>query len=240
MKKLMKLYNKSLSISDWTLRNQPDKDLIYRSGVGSQEQRMLGISHVLAIEPPSVISHHLSKSVKLPVSMYHICKSAGYNVDVIALVRDNFHDLNCTIMSSHVMNMDFNDIYPTVQREWLEEQKQKALEYMCPKPEKNLSAHNGYEVIAAAGDDDWSWYDTNWSGSKVIKHDGSYFLAHYAYLQGISNTGAPYNLYEGPAKDFTFTSGSYAHVAHVIHQAVIAARKTVIQNGHVRLRYEEV
>ena len=239
MNKLIKMYEKAQSISEWTLRNQPDKDLIYRSGVGSQEQKMLGISYVLAMPPPFVVSYHRSKSVKLPVAAYYKYIE-GYKVDVLALVRDNFHDLNCTIMSSHVMNMDMHDIYSTTQREWLEEQKQSALEYMCPKPDRNLPAHNGYEIIADAGDDDWSWYNTNWSGTKVIKHDGSYFLAHCAYLEGISDTGAPYNLYEGPAKDFTFTSGSYAHVAHVINQAIIAARKTAIQNEHIGLGYEEV
>ncbi|KKK51812.1 hypothetical protein LCGC14_3111240, partial [marine sediment metagenome] len=33
---------------------------------------------------------------------------------------------------------------------------------------------------------------------------------------------------------------SYAHVAHVINQAIIAARKTAIQNEHIGLGYEEV
>lgn len=240
MEKFIKLYNKSISISKWLTHNKPDEDLLYHSAAGVQDTKMLGISYVLDIEPPRVVSYHYSKSVKLPVSAYYIQQSAGYKVDVLALVRDNFHDLNCTIMSSQVMNMDMHDIYPITQREWLEEQKQKALEYMCPKPDRNLPAHKGYEEIIAATDDDWDWYDMHWSGSKVIKHNEDYFLAHRASLEGISDTGAPYNLYEGPTKDFTFTSNSYAHVAYVIQQAVIAARKNVIQNEYIRLGYEEI
>jgi len=236
LEKLKKIYDNSLHISEWAMQNKPDEDLIYRSGVGTQEQKMLGISYVLGIEPPKVVETHSSKSVGLPVAAYYK-NIPAFDLEVMAFVRDNFYGLNCVVVSSHQLDIGISNVYDEIPREKLEEKKKGALEYSFRSKDWVKKEHaagrtytkDTHQIITDAGEDNWDWYE-DYSGTTIIRDSGRYFQSHRAFLEGISKLPLPGmnnwgNHYIGPCKDFTFTSGSYAKVASVIERAFWAAEK---------------
>lgn len=227
MKELLKLYNKSPTIEEWAKKNKPNESLIYKGGVASQEQMFSGISCLIRADLPRVVSYHTSKSVQLPVVAY-FKEIKPYDVQVLAFIRDNFYDLNCTIMSNQEMDMNIREIYSCVTKEWLEEERVSNLKYTArtafdiPDCSKDIKERSLKSYRKVAEDPGYDWYSTDWSSAKIIQHNGEYFKSNMAFWEG--NPGTPINSYDGtPRKDFTFTSGSYAKVAQVIEGAMRAA-----------------
>ena len=66
MERLVKLYNDSKPILEWAGGNEPDPNLIYKSGVCNQAKKVMAVADLLRLDPPRVISTHTSKSVGLP------------------------------------------------------------------------------------------------------------------------------------------------------------------------------
>ncbi len=232
MKKLLQLYNESPTIDEWTKDNEPDDNLIYKGGFATQSQKFSAISCLMGLELPRVVSHHTSKSVKLPVAGYLF--ERPYDLQVLELVRDNFYDLNCTIMSNHEMEMNLKDIYEQVSREWLEEERSRALKYVgklpfeVPGVSKDMRDNCIKDYRTIAEDKGYGWYSTDWSSGKIIEYEGEFFKAETAFWEG--NPGTPINFYEGvPAKDFTFT-GDYTKVARVL--------QLVLSSGVVNKAYK--
>ena len=226
MKKLLKLYDESPTVDVWTESNTPDKDLLYRGGVATQEQKFSAISCLLGVDLPRVVSHHTSKSVKLPVVAYKFeCKNYD-GFELLAFVRDNFYGLNCTVVSTHEMDLNIADVYSKVSRELLEEQRVRALKYIGKLPfeilgtgeqDKKMRESTIKDYRTIAEDRGYDWYSTNWSGKRVIEHNGEFFISATAFWEG--NPGVTIRDYEGvPTKNFTFTGG-YTKVADIIQKA---------------------
>ena len=209
MDSLTKQYEQALTLSDWSDLNTPDKDLIYNSGIGSQRKTMSGVSLVLGLDQPRVISYHASKSVKLPVSAYRFFKEPHGKepVELIAVVRDNFYDLNCLISSSHELNFDYSIVYPELSHQELVEKFAKAVSYN-PKYASDYSSSR-----------DLTWYK-DYTGNALIEENGKLYIAYHCHAEGIRKLfdDEYYNFksYTKGIKQFIFSPSGYAHLAHSI------------------------
>jgi hypothetical protein len=238
---IFELYDSSPTIDEWAKDNVPDEDLIYRSGVAGQCARAKAVIEIMRLEHGNpdccrVVSTHTSKSVTLPVIAFRK-RIIPYNFDVIAIFRDNFHDLCCQVVSSHTMDMSLYDLYYPLSEEYMEEKRQGALEYRNKtsgywkdkvKPKEEVV----YEMqMETAGN--WDWYE-KYSGSKVFRADGKFFLIHRGWYEGFP-CGGDYGdrkYYEGPTKDMSFLARGYPHMAHAIKCAFNAAEKVAIDEHY--------
>jgi hypothetical protein len=204
------LYNNAATLSDWAKRNCPESDLIYKSDSFEQHKDMSAVGRLInPSEEPKVISLHTSKSVVLPVVAYH---RNIMDVDFYALIRDNFYDLNVGISCSEGIDLPLFLVHREITKEYLLEQRRRMLDYS--KPEK------------IPDEDDWSWYHTNWSGSKVIVDGGRYYLCEHCFAQGMDQFGL--SEYVPGSTAFIFSSNHYTHAAYVIDQATRAVRNSLL------------
>lgn len=221
---LKKLYDKSPAIADWTINNIPDADLIYKSGTNSQAKYMLGVSYVLDLDAPHVVGHHNSKSVKLPVSAYYYKDS--YGTELIALVRDNFYDLNCLILSLTTINLDPFIIYSAITQEHVKEVFKEATSGIYSERYVNAKIEN------------LEWYKS-YTGNSIYPKDNKFYIAGTTYMEGIESIGENIGLFKSWNSDshhykddcnyFVFRSGTYAHTTHVIQRAIKAAQNSAYQ-----------
>lgn len=224
LEKLDQLYDKAPSINDWVPNNLPDGDLIYKSGTSSQHKYMLGVAYVLGLDNPRVLGHHSSKSVKLPVSTYHY--RDNYGTRLYAMIRDNFHDLNCLIFSLTGITLDPFMVYPSVSMERFKETFKEATNGIYSDRYVNAKI------------DDTEWYK-NYTGNSIYNKDGRLYVAGSTYMEGIEDIGENIGLlkawdsnghhYKDDCNYFVFRSGSYAHTTNVIQQSIRAAQNSAYQ-----------
>lgn len=122
IEEIRKYYDEHLpvDVTAWVRVNEPSKDLIFGSGLGTQvclvrDQicRLLYNSYEeWASNPPMVISTHRSKSVKLPVYQI-ILKQYGIKI----VLRNNFYDWKISIKSEVPLDFDFMGLFD-YSKEW--------------------------------------------------------------------------------------------------------------------------
>lgn len=106
-----------VDVTAWARVNNPIEQLIYGKYLGPQ---ICFVRDKLCMvlnpdykywdkNPPLVISHHYSKSVKLPVYQINI---EEYGVELI--LRNNFYDWKISINSSSPLNFNFMGIFDTI------------------------------------------------------------------------------------------------------------------------------
>jgi len=229
LEKLVELYDASPTVKEWRGENEPDEDLIYRSGVDGQCGRAMAVAKLLHMEEePRIVSTHTSKSVNLPVVAFrHTIKP--YELDTFAVFRDNFYNLCCQLISTHEMAIPFNDVYREVSLQYLEEKRAGALEYHkktsgYKSPYRDEQAELRYHMqMETPGN--WEWYE-KYAGDKVLKEGDRYFIIHYGWFEGFPCGGNYHErkYYTGMANNFSFMARSYPHMAHVINLSFDAAR----------------
>jgi len=219
MNNLIALYDASKTVNEWEKCNQPNPNLCYKSGCSRQCNDVRSIANLLNSEEPRVISTHTSKSVLLPVVAFR--KSIPpYNLDTIAVIRNNFHDLCCQVISTHEMELSLYDIYCHKTKEEMEIERQKAHKYN-PK-------------YGEQGDpNDFRWY-SSWSGGEIIQNDHHLFIIRKGWFEGFP-CGGEYEerkYYNGPTKDFSFLAKSYGHATHVFQLALNASENKAISQHY--------
>lgn len=162
---------------EWSNLNRPRENLIYGDGQKIQIDRMLEIAERLGV-PVRFPSYHVSKSVRLPVAAYKISE------EVVAVVRDNFYDVNIAVRSERPLQIRISDLYDSYDRKWYEEHKRRANDYSPGK----------YDFSTIDWFKDWS------SGSLIQDEDSPniYYLAQTTFLEGISDLFSEIESFEIP------------------------------------------
>lgn len=110
-----------VDVTAWTRVNEPDPDLIYASGLGTQVRlvrnqicKLLSNSCEEWWEKifPMVISTHRSKSVKLPVYQINL---KDYGIEMV--LRNNFYDWKASVKSEQPLDFDFMGLFDP-SKEW--------------------------------------------------------------------------------------------------------------------------
>lgn len=115
---LRNYYDKNLpvDVTAWMRVNHPSEQLIYGKKLGSQlcfvRDKLCNVLNpdykYWDKNPPLVISHHYSKSVKLPV--YQI-KLKEYGIELT--LRNNFYDWKISVNSIKELNLNWMGIFDT-------------------------------------------------------------------------------------------------------------------------------
>lgn len=110
-----------VDVTAWVRVNEPDSDLIYASGLGTQVRlvcdqicKLLSNSYEEWWETnlPMVISTHRSKSVKLPVYQINL---EDYGIEMV--LRNNFYDWKVSVKSEQPLDFDFMGLFDP-SKEW--------------------------------------------------------------------------------------------------------------------------
>ena len=209
---LNELYQCSPGIMTWALHNKPDDALYYRGGVDSQAKSLAAIPHVVRVkvDAPRVISYHTSKSVWLPVSAF--CVEYYSDQKAFVLVRDNFYDIKAAVISTAPVHMPYNIVHKELTQEQYDKEKQRCLDYKKikkPGPEFDTD----------------EWFSKDWSGDKILRHDGKIWRAytvHRVYCEGMEADRIDFlppelfEPYEDDKSMFTCSIGGYVKVASLL------------------------
>ena len=217
------MFEKAPTVDEWHKNNTPDKLLLWRGGQGTQCER----AKIIAAMMPAdcrVISSHTSKSVALPVIAFRIL--GDNKVDFISVLRDNFYDVCCQVVSNREMTVPLEMIYTKKSLEEMQEMRQKALDYNNRTYNEKYQDERERRFKSRLEDNnDWSWYE-DWSSGKLLQKDNDFYIVCRGYYEGIPCGGefSTRKYYEGkPTKDFSFVTGSYDNAAKVFQTAIRSA-----------------
>lgn len=248
MNRLIDLYERSLTTTEWEKKNKPDEDLIWKAGVFTQCGAARSLATLFNLkEEPRVISTHTSKSVGLPVIAFRPSQHGpNHTADIIAVMRDNFYDLCCQVVSSREMELSLYDLYKPRTAENVEAEREKALAYHT-KTSNYTPPDYGSEWRAKeekyckdlATPGNLEWY-SNWSSGELLQGDSHIFTIHKGWYEGFP-CGGEYEsreYYREPSKDFSFLARGYAHVAHVFQLAFYAAQSDYYREENKQYKRE--
>jgi len=214
------LYLEGTELDDWAVNNDPDPALYYKTAMEAQIQKLEAISVILpdfanAGVPPRVVGHHISKSVKLPVTCF-MFSLEGF--EAFAFIRDNFHDIKVVVVSDVPVHIP----YSVVHIEWTQEHYDSELksfsEYLSDETLGPEDARKRKDLIASGTDD---WYK-QWSSGTILRKEGHIYRAgsHQShYCEGIRELGleeSVFKPYEAGDKAFVCEVYSYSTVATIL------------------------
>lgn len=184
----------------------------------AQIERIKKLAEVLGVNEFEIMHSHTSKSVELPVPTLRPIKGLTF------MIRDNFHDLNLYVHSSHLIDIQLSVFHESKPYEWYVEQMTRKRNYCFSDwtdeeidDERILRVRrrngNGFQSVHDRAKDRWarrredtSWYENDWSSRNLIA-DGPvpfdentiFYLAERAHGEGI-----PFNVrsYVKPCHEF--------------------------------------
>lgn len=114
-----RVLNPAVPLKDWLSVNEVSDKMLWKGGYGEQiEFVMYGVTHLFALGLPegdersdkivTVISHHWSKSIRLPVYCF-----THPLLDLKVYLRDNFHDSKISVVSGVPITANFTGLFHT-------------------------------------------------------------------------------------------------------------------------------
>jgi hypothetical protein len=154
---------------------------------------------------PRIVNYHTSKSIKLPVSCFKI--KLYDNKKAIIFIRDNFHDIKCSVISDLSVHIPMNRVHKQVTEDWLEDEIRRYRNYTGnPEPTND------------------EWYSKDWSSGEIIRDDNQIFIAsstHSLYCEGINELGLNpkvFRPYQSGLLMFTIVFSTYKDIAYLLNQ----------------------
>lgn len=197
--------------ASWVRENPVSPSMYWKEAAESQFEKFRAMGEAIG-EPLTVVGHHTSKSIKLPVVAFRVRN--GWFV-----LRDNFYGLNLCCLWDFPPDLALADVYVEKDWAWYKEQIEKKQGY-CFKgwTEEEI---NDPRILRAlvTGDDgstywsklkdgdekdrwlkrwsDTAWYSRDWSSGKLLtggslNEDGTFgpgtvfYGASHAFAEGIS------------------------------------------------------
>ena len=105
------------NLAEWVLDNPVPSNMYYAGSANDQAKKFWVLAKSLKATP-SVVGHHTSKSIKLPV-VELVFPNKGK-----ILLRDNFHSLEIAVLWDYVPNLEYSQVYRHV-GEWVGEGEYK-------------------------------------------------------------------------------------------------------------------
>jgi len=206
------LYARGIPLAQWDKHNQPHADLIWRAGMSEQIAKLAAVATILPNygehdwPEPRVVGHHLSKSVRLPVTCF---KLAPYDqVHAYVFVRDNFYNLKVAVVSDSPITIP----YTVVHTEWSRAKYRHEV--------KRYTDYTGNSFPIG-----YNWYES-WSSGTLFEHnDRIYRTGEYreVYCEGMDELGLGKETFK-PYKDgdmkFVCEVAMYADVATILGHVI--------------------
>ncbi len=211
IEKLINDFNAYPTITSWEKQNQPDSNLIYKSGLSSQAKSGLAICDLVRFDcpEPRVAETHSSKSVGLPVQMF---KLFHYNNGgAFVFIRDNFYNIKMSIVSEFPITLDYDLVHRSMTQEQYDAEKKRCIDYdNRGTPELTEEDKQG---------DNWVY---GWNRNTILRKDNRIWMAecvNSCYCEGINKLKLPNNvfsIYEGGKTEFTLEVYSWSKVAYML------------------------
>lgn len=215
------IFEAGAAAPEWAAEHTPKESLTYGREQAYQIEDIKCASHLLGI-PARIVGKHRSKSVELPVTMFqaHACMEEI----VYFFVRNNFHDIKLSVISSCPIHLDYARIHEHVTREQYFEERAKSFNY--------CKSHKGFDPKTYDGHDwveDWS----RWS--ILVDEQNEYYrcsTASACYYEGMADAGVPpeaFHRYEHGRSAFsTEVSGSMIDVISMMQYIRTDAQRFVL------------
>jgi len=198
----------------WVASNPVSDQMYWKKPAEGQFEKFQVLAEAIG-EPMQVISHHTSKSIKLPVVAFRVHN--GWFI-----LRDNFYGVNLCCLWDFAPTIPLSSLYATKDFAWYQEEMEKLRGYsyrgwtddeLADPRILRVRVHPlgvtegvGYwKVVTGDRKDRWAkraedteWYSRDWSSGKLVpdgprNDDGTFgpdtvfYVTGHAYAEGISN-----------------------------------------------------
>jgi len=240
IEKMNTLWAEGKDPESWGEHTTPKDTLIYKSGHPSQIKDLCAIGHLLDL-PARVVGSHSSKSVGLPVGMFHA--DIWEEETVYFLTRNNFHDLKLVVVSSCPINIDYDIVHTHMTQEQYDETKRSSFEYCRPKPERDPPLPGSHDWDEADYETD-AWY-AKWGHSTLLRVDGKMYSCGSTfdgYYEGIDRVAPKevFQRYEYDRSEFCVeVPGTEIEMMRIMRATVRSAQKFVQARREVKRDIED-
>jgi hypothetical protein len=214
---------------EWGEATRPADSLIYKEGHPGQVRDLEAFAHLLGMEA-RVAGSHRSKSVELPVGMFH---GIVEGEKVFFLTRDNFHDLKLVVVSSCPIDLPLKRVHRPITAEALATEKAKAFDYS--KGHSNFDASK-YETDA--------WY-SEWCSRSILRDGDAIYICQTTsscYYEGIARVAPAgvFTRYERGSQAFAVeVTGSTIDLLALMSDICGAIKAHVWEQREIKYRLEQ-